>query len=30
MCTERDKNYNILCVKATEIDGEDFVESEEE
>jgi hypothetical protein len=27
VCTERDKNYNILCVKATEIDGEKIKES---
>lgn len=27
MCTERDKNYNILCVKATEIDGEKIKEN---
>ena len=27
VCTERDKNYNILCVKATEIDGEKIKEN---
>ena len=27
MCTERDKSYNILCVKATEIDGEKIKEN---
>ena len=27
VCTERDNNYNILCVKATEIDGEKIKEN---
>ena len=27
VCTERDKSYNILCVKATEIDGEKIKEN---
>lgn len=27
VCTERDKDYNILCVKATEIDGEKIKEN---
>ena len=27
VCTERDMNYNILCVKATEIDGEKIKEN---